>query len=55
MRHRADGYCARCGGRCTDPDTIAALDGRKPLSLGPIFTGAGEPSFKPSRKRERFE
>lgn len=49
MKHRADAYCALCGGACRDPAAIRRLDGRKPLSIGPLFTEAGSPSFKPAR------
>lgn len=51
--HRADAYCRACGGQCRDPDAIAALDGRQPLSLRPAFTGAGQTSFKPARHANR--
>lgn len=50
MKHRADAYCAACGGTCRDPRTVAEQRRRpKPLSLGPLFTDAGAPSFKPAR------
>lgn len=52
MKHRADAYCAVCGGACRDARTIAALD-HKPLSLRPSFTGAGQSSFKPARHANR--
>lgn len=52
MRHRADVYCTVCGGQCTDPATVAALD-QAPLSLRPSFTGPGGPSWKPARHANR--
>lgn len=55
MKHRADAYCPACGGTCRDEATIKALGSVKPLSLGPEFTGAGKPSFKPARKGSRWD
>lgn len=52
MKHRADAYCAACGGTCRDPATIARQT-EKPLSLRPSFTGAGQTSFKPARHANR--
>lgn len=52
MQHRPDAYCAECGGACRDPWALASLTD-KPLSLPPIFTGSGEPTWKPSRNGKR--
>jgi hypothetical protein len=54
MKHRADAYCPACGGQCRDPETVAALT-HKPLSIRPAFTGAGRPTFRPTRKSGQFE
>lgn len=53
MKHRADAYCAACGGKCRDPETIAELGNKPVLSMRPAFTGAGQMSFKPARHANR--
>ena len=53
--HRAHAYCPACGGTCRDPETLARAPARPALSIRPAFTGAGSPTFKPSRKPGKFE